>query len=312
MSKFFHSMKKCYENFVSIFLLLACAVGFVGGFVLWAVAPQSGIWGIDKEQIAIAPILLPLLLFTVGQIFNCVIRFVAGTVKHLQRIKSQWPQILLTSIFIIGTLTLFFVIFNSWKSGYWEDATKYGNNGGIGDIVADMFYFASEDVNTTLVCLGIEISISIALVLSLYIVNKKYVKQFFEFLSSLSILAITVFVSMFLLNCVIYTVHTTFIFAYSFMLALVLLPSWLMLSFKTCPCCYHYNCGKTLLSTHTETSVDYDHMQVVSSTDHHYEDDTTITVQTVSPKTTTNTISTYKCKRCKMTFSNSKVRLFKF
>ena len=304
MSKIRTFLDNFYKKIGPAFALIAVVGGFVAGFLLWATAPNEGYFGIDHEQLSIAPIVIPLLLLASVAAIYCVLDILLSLFECLEDIKNCGTQLVLILIVIIASVGMYFVIEASWQVEYWQDATKYGNNGGIGDIIYDMLEFVKQYSGIALTSLALEIVIGLALLVLLNIAKNKYIGNYKSIHDKLQILSGVVAVTMLLVNCAIYNTVTTLIFAYTLMLALVLLPATIALHAKTCPCCLHYNCGRTLISSETRSYTDYADTRVVSSTDYHYdEDDTTITVQTVAPTVKTETTYTYRCNHCGMTFN---------
>ena len=312
MSKNNNFIKKLLEELSVAFPTIAIIGGLVGGFLLWAFAPEDGIWGIEKDTLAIAPIVLPVLIFLAGGLLKFAVDFVLIIFQPQKQTQNKGIQLLMIAILLACAVGVYFVNANAWQNDYWQEATKYGNNGGIGDVVADMFEFATDYWQVVLTAFAIEVAISVAMLVSLNIGRKKYIEQFADIICRLVPFALIGAVVMLVIICAIYTPVTTLIFAYLFALTLVLLPSYFSITKNTCTCCYYYKCGKTLVSTTTETYVDHDDMKVVDSTDFHFDDDdTTYTVQTVSPTVKSKTTKTYKCNRCGMEFDDSAIKIIK-
>ena len=312
MSKFGNLVEKIYNKLVSIFPLVAVIGGFVAGFLLWALAPNEGIWGIEKESLAIAPIILPITIILAGALIRFAVELVVIIFIPRKNAQNKGAQLVLIVLFVACAVGVYFINENAWKNGYWEDATKYGNNGGIGDVIADMFEFAVNYWQVCLTTFAIELGISVALLLSLNIARKKHIRQFASVATRLLPFALVGAAIMLIVNCALYTPVTTLIFAYLLALAFVLMPSYFSVTKHTCDTCYCYKCGKTLISTTTETYVDHDDMRVVSSTDFHFDDDnTTYTVQTVAPTLKSKTTKQYRCNNCGVMFNDSAIKIIK-
>lgn len=304
MSKIRILLDGLYEKLRITIPLVVIIGGFIAGFIVWVTAPDKGYWGIDRTQLSLAPIVIPLGFFTVIYAIISVFEIFIGLFCSIKGCKNNGRQLIPLAILFAVTFGVFYVIYQSWQGEYWIDATKYGNNGGIGHVVADMFGFAIENGKIALTSLAVEVAASIAYLLLLNVAKNKYVGDFSGIHIRLQILSGLVALLMFIINCAIYTPTTTLIFAYSVMLGLILVPATIALYTKTCSSCGCYNCGRTLLSTESRTYVDETENKVVSSTDYHYEDDETIyTVKTVAPVTKTETKYTYKCNHCGYVFT---------
>ena len=312
MSKFRNFVEKIFSKLATIFPLVAIIGGFIGGFLIWALAPIDGIWGIKGESLAIAPIVLPITILLAGALVRFAVELVLIIFIPRKNTQNKGVQLVLIMLFIACAVAVYFINENVWQNDYWEDATKYGNNGGIGDVIADMFEFAMDYWQVCLTVFAIELGISVALLLSLNIARKKNIRQFASVVTRLLPFALVGASLMLIVNCALYTPVTTFIFAYLLALAFVLLPSYFSVTKHTCDICYYYKCGKTLISTTTETYVDHDDMRVISSTDFHYDDDnTTYTVQTVAPTVKSQTTKRYRCNKCGVMFDDSAIKIIK-
>lgn len=295
MSTIVRILGRIKEKLLSLMPILA-TLSVIGGFILYGVSPKIELEFIRNGVFALAPILLPILIFTIFYTLAFVCDFLITIFTPLEN-ENKNKQLMMILIIIISSILLYVVISLSWVQTYWQDATKHGDTDILGQIT-NYFIYATSNFKNFIIVLITEVLLTIMIVLSLKIVKEKNVKRFSSFLVKLEVILFLLGLGVFLFNTAQYTSLGAMIYYYCFGLFWVLFIPFLKVLLQTCPNCYKYNCGKTLLKTEYHTTVDHDNLKTVATEDVKIDGQTEYTINYVAPTVTEEAINTYKCNSC--------------
>lgn len=236
-----------------------------------------------------------------------VVKFILNFTESAKDNPDKGVQLLLIGIYTAAVIMLWWAYSCRWPVEYMRDVT-YSGSSGIGTVIGFFGELISRYPELVVITVLVEIALSVGLTSALSMVEKKYVKTLYGFITKLAIAVWAVALVTGIMNTMMAkpTSFSVMVHFYFFNLSLILIAPAVKMFGEVCLSCYGYKFGTELISSQkigTYTTYEqYDQ----GSTSFETSDGTKHTIKFVGERAIEHNrySSTYRCNGCGSTYKS--------